>query len=428
MARAPGVRAEAARSLVRLYRGGTVEAEIERTSVTDPRDRALLRALISGALRWHHRYAWVVDQLSRSRRRPDPVVTALLHLGLLQLDELRVPDHAAVGETVNAAAELGVGHARGFVNAVLRRFLRERDALVARDEPVYNHSHPRWLADAFIRDWGPADGAALLAADNETPPQWLRVNLLRSSRAAYIAELNAAGIDAESGAASPATVRLGSPVPVAELPGHAEGLVAVQDAAAQLAAGLLDLAPGQRVLDACAAPGGKTAHMLESCPGLAAVVAVDVDADRLAGVGTALTRLGHDARLVVGDAMSPDDWWDGRSFDRILLDAPCSGTGVIRRHPEIKLRRRPADVGAAARQQARLLDALWPLLAPGGRLVYATCSVLSAENAAQTAAFLDRRDDAGCAPPGTPGHFRIRTGAAGMDGFYYACLDKNRGR
>lgn len=392
------------------------------------RDHALLRALVSGSLRWHYRLAWVSGELVDQRqRRPDPLVAALVELGLLQLTELRIPDHAAVAATVDAAAELGLGRARGFVNAVLRRFLRERDAIVARAGTEWRFSHPGWLVDAIREDW-PDAHEVVLDANNARAPLWLRVNPRRIDREAYLARLAAAELDAVAGGACSSAVLVRTPCRATDLPGFADGLVSVQDAAAQLAAALLDLEPGQRVLDACAAPGGKTAHMLEICAGLGEVVAVDRDPQRLERVGTELGRLGLEATLIAADATATGDWWDGRPFDRILLDAPCSGTGVIRRHPEIKLRRQPADVAAAVALQAALLESLWPLLAPGGRLVYATCSVLTCENAALVGRFAAAHADVRCAPLGSPGHFRIQTGAADMDGFYYACLNRVQGR
>jgi 16S rRNA (cytosine967-C5)-methyltransferase len=223
-------------------------------------------------------------------------------------------------------------------------------------------------------------------------------------------------------------VLLAEPCPVDELPGFAAGLVSVQDVAAQRAADLLDLVPGGRVLDACAAPGGKTAHMLERCPTLREVVAIDNDAGRLEPLTVNLARLGLAATVFTGDAAEPDAWWDGRPFDRILIDAPCSATGVIRRHPDIKLLRRADDLPGLATGQRRLLEALWPLLGTGGRLVYATCSVLRAENLAVTTAFAVARDDADLAPKGGAEHFQLLPGEANGDGFYYACLKKRANR
>ncbi len=404
----------------------SLDAALAAAPVLAERDAALVRALVFGARRWHHRFEWQLAQLlSRPLKPGDAELAALLRVGLFQLEGLRVPDHAAVAATVAAAPLLGLGRAKGLVNAVLRRYLRERESLARAQArvPEALYSHPAWIIETLQRDW-PEDWQAVLEAGNAQPPMWLRVNLARGTREAYLERLAAAGRGAAAPAELPAAVLLAEPCPVRLLPGYAEGLVSVQDAAAQHAAGLLDLAPGQRVLDACAAPGGKTAHLLERCPGLAEVWAVDVDPARLRTVRENLERLGQSARLVAADAADPGAWWDGRPFERILLDAPCSALGVIRRHPDIKLLRRPEDVERSAGRQAALLEAVWPLLAPGGRLVYATCTLTRRENEAQIEAFLAAHADAGRAAAPGPAELRIRTGEANRDGFYYACLEK----
>jgi 16S rRNA (cytosine967-C5)-methyltransferase len=271
---------------------------------------------------------------------------------------------------------------------------------------------------------GPDDALAIVAANNRQPPMWLRINTLRTSRADYLQTLADSDIAAQP-ADEPATaVLLEEPQPAAALPGYAEGLVSVQDAAAQLAAGYLRLQPGQRVLDACAAPGGKAAHILESCPQLDSLIAVDIDADRLAVVAANFERLGLTGWARQGDAGRPAHWWDGKPFDRILLDAPCSALGVIRRHPDIKVLRRPEDLPVVADQQARLITALWPLLAPGGRLVYVTCTITRRENQDQIEKFLHATGDAVLSGPNPESGRQICPGEANMDGFYYACLDK----
>jgi 16S rRNA (cytosine967-C5)-methyltransferase len=266
---------------------------------------------------------------------------------------------------------------------------------------------------------------------------WLRVNLRRSDPVRYAGRLREAGLEAEGCAFAPEALRLSRPVDVTRLPGFAEGEVSVQDAAAQLAAHLLDARPGSRVLDACSAPGGKACHLLERAPSLGRLVALDIDEGRNRRVRENLDRLGLEAEVVTGDACEPSGWWDGQPFDRILLDAPCSGTGVIRRHPDIKLLRRREDIPAFAARQGRLLGSLWQLLAPGGRLLYATCSVLRAENAAVIEAFLahvpqaaEVTESARLFLPGQPPvtgagpGLALPTGAADTDGFYYACLEK----
>ncbi|HET9978268.1 MAG TPA: 16S rRNA (cytosine(967)-C(5))-methyltransferase RsmB, partial [Burkholderiaceae bacterium] len=336
------------------------------------------------------------------------------------------PDHTLVDQAVEAARRRAPA-AAGFINAVLRRFVREREALVAAAEktPLGAFNHPPWWVERVKRDW-PAQWQALLASANERPPMTLRVNVRRSTPEAYLQRLAAAGRSARLRPGG--ALVLDAPCPVADLPGFAAGDVSVQDAAAQLAAPLLlgtGVKPGARVLDACAAPGGKTAHLLELAD--LDVVALDADALRLARVQDTLARLHLTATVRAGDARAPAAWWDGRPFDAILLDAPCSASGIVRRHPDIRWLRRADDIAALARVQAALLDGLWPTLAVGGRLVYATCSLFKAEGQAQIDAFLQR------AVPGTvrldaasPGHLLglPDNGSAGSDAFYYALLHK----
>lgn len=415
------VRAAAAEIVARVVEERVSVDDLLAAAAVADRDRALLAALVLGALRWHHRLEWQASRLlTRPLKRGQARLAALLRIGLLQIQELRIPAHAAVSATVDATALLGAPGAAPLVNAVLRRFQREADVLerAIDDEPLARFSHPRWLIDAFRADY-PAEWQALLDADNAPPPMWLRVNLTRTTRSAYLDALRAAGHAATPSDEVMSAVRLEQPMAVEALLGFAEGEVSVQDIAAQRAAGYLDLAPGQRILDACAAPGGKTGHILESIGGRGDVWAVDRDAGRLDLVAQNLSRLGFSARLVVGDAAKPESWWDGQPFDRILLDAPCSATGVIRRHPDIKLRRRPEDVDRVVPLQASMLAALWPLLKPGGRLVYATCTVLKRENAEQIAAFC--RIENG---PADAGERQFLTGEAEGDGFYYAWLPK----
>lgn len=424
------VRALAARLNDRVVTGGRSLASLEAAGDALPeRDRPLLKALLLASLRWHHRYEWqLACLLDKPLRRRDRELASLLRIGLAQLQALRVPDHAAVAATVAAAGELGLGHARSLVNAVLRRYLREQDDIAERmaADEIARFSHPAWLIAMLRGDW-PQAWQAVLDANNRLPPLWLRINRRRITRDAYLALLEAAAIAAEPAAAFADAVVLAEPCPVEQLPGFGDGLASVQDAGAQRAADLMRLAPGLRVLDACAAPGGKTAHLLERCPQLAELVAVDKDAARLAQIRANLTRLGLEATLVAGDATRPDAWCRAGRFDRVLVDAPCSATGVIRRHPDIKLLRRASDVGDLAQLQYRLIDALWPMLEPGGRLVYATCSVLKAENLGVTEAFAARTPDAALAPFGTNEHFQLLPGETNTDGFYYACLDKHAG-
>ena len=418
------VRAVAAELVARVLDEHVTADDLLPTSAVAPRDQPLLAALVFGALRWHYRLEWQASRLlTRPLKKQQTALAALLRIGLLQLEELRIPAHAAVSATVDAAALLGQRSAAGLVNAVLRRYQREREQLT-RDQgqfPEARFAHPSWLIEALRRDY-PGQWQTILEANNVLPPMWLRVNLSRMTQTAYLAKLAASGLAASAGEVASA-VRLEEPQPVDLLPGFGAGEVSVQDLSAQRAAPLLDVAPGQRVLDACAAPGGKTGHILEMATGRNEVWALDRDAARLALVGENLQRLGLSATLVAGDATAPGDWWDGRPFERILLDAPCSALGVIRRHPDIKVLRSPTDVDRVVTLQAKMLRSLWPLLAPGGRLVYATCTVLKRENDEQIAAF--RSEEPTIEPNGTAATAcQLLPGEAEGDGFYYAWLRK----
>lgn len=425
------LRAAAARAVARVLDGASASAVLPAVAdEVPPADRALCSELVLGTLRFAPRYERMLAHLmSRPLGKRGRVAHAALLVGVHQLLELSIPEHAAVAETVEAQKRNGADWAVGLTNAVLRRVARERDALATElaADPEYQYAHPRWFIETVMRDW-PAEYAAILAAGNQRAPLTLRVNRLRISRDALLEAFAAAGIAAVAHESAPDAVVLAGSADPRRLPGFAEGWFSVQDAAAQLAVGLLDLGPGLRVLDACAAPGGKAAHALEREPGLAELVAVDADASRLDRVAENLLRLGSRATLVAADAGATAAWWDGHRFDRILLDAPCSATGVIRRHPDIKLLRRPTDIDALVATQERLLAALWPLLVPGGRLVYATCSVLEREGARQIARFLAAHADAVALPIaadwGRPRGFgrQILPGEAAMDGFFYACL------
>ncbi len=383
-------------------------------------------------LRYYPRLSYLAAQLlNKPLKRKDLDVQQLILIGLYQLIYLKVPAHAAVAETVAATRLLGKDWAAGLVNALLRGFQRGAEQLLAQADadPVARYAHPQWWLTQLQNDW-PAHWQDILDANNQRPPMTLRVNAQRGSRDDYAAQLLSVGIIAHPLPQAPQALTLGKPVDVAKLPGFSEGAVSVQDAAAQLAAPLLDLAPGLRVLDACAAPGGKTAHLLESEPHLH-VQALDSDAQRLTRVQETMERLQLTADLRHGDAARPQDWWDRQPFERILLDAPCSGSGVIRRHPDIKLLRTAQDIATLAQQQQCLLDALWPLLAQGGILLYATCSVLMAENQHNLARFLAAHSDAREQPIAadwghiqTPGR-QLLPGENGMDGFYYARLMKH---
>lgn len=424
-------RAAAARAIGAVLEGNSLNqslpAQLERVP---ERDRALVQQLCYGTLRQAPLLQGLLDQLlQKPLRARDRDVQGLLLCGLYQLSDTRVPDHAAVSETVAAVAVLRKAWARGMTNAVLRRFLRERDTLYPRLDSAAGLAHPAWLLEALQTQW-PAHWRQIVDANNRQPPMALRVNRLRCSRDDYLARLSKAGLGARPGALCPDAVYLDTPTDVAALPGFTEGEVSVQDEAAQLAARLLDVKPGHRVLDACAAPGGKTGHLLELVPDLHSMVAMDIDAARLSRVDENLERLGLEARLCVGDGVRPPATIAGTRFDRILVDAPCSASGVIRRHPDVKLLRRPADIEGFSRQQRAILDGLWPLLETGGRLLYATCSVLEGENSATLAAFLEAQAEARPVP--LPGHYGEAAGpgrqlipqAEGCDGLFYAMLEK----
>jgi len=388
--------------------------------------RATTQDLCFGTLRFLGRLDALLDALVDKPLRDDKL-RGLLRVALYQLEYTKAAPHAIVDHAVRACERLGLGAAKGLANAVLRAFLRRRAALVAqaRHSDVGRFSYPQWWIDKLRVEY-PADHAAILDAGNRHPPLTLRVNRRRTTMEAYLAQLAANGTVAR--AIGEAAVLLERPRPVAGISGFADGLVSVQDAAAQRAAPLLDLGPGLRVLDACAAPGGKAAHMLELAD--VDLTALDSDAARLERVRANFARLGLAARVVCGDACDPGNWWDGRPFDRILADVPCSASGVVRRHPDIKWLRRPADIAQFALVQRRMLDALWQLLASGGKLLYATCSVFHEENHLQVAEFLKRQRDAQrLTLPGADTNQQQPMGQMlpdeRHDGFFYALLQKN---
>lgn len=417
-----------------LGTGRSLNAALDAHTVelADPRDRALARELCYGVARWLPRLDMCLARLlEKPLRRRETLVHAALLVGIYQLAYTRVAEHAAVNESVALVRRAGRDWATALVNAVLRNFVRRREHLMADVDASEEgrYAHPRWLIDATRAAW-PRHWQRILDNNNERPPLSVRVNARRSSRDRYLALLEREGIAASPIAHTGHGVRLHDPRDVSTIPGFDDGLVSVQDGAAQLAAGLLDVAPQMRVLDACAAPGGKSTLLLEQQPAIDELVAVDNDGERLARLEQNLSRLALEATLACADAGRPDDWWDGKPFDRILADVPCSATGVIRRHPDIKLHRRPGDVEALAVTQLGLLDGLWALLAPRGRLLYATCSYLPRENDHVLADFLAKHPDAAGGPiPYTWGrateHGRqILPGEDSMDGFYYALLGK----
>ena len=426
-------RALAAQALADIaLRGVSLRDAMEQRApkLRDPRDRALLTALLNDGARWWLRFDAALDHLlDKPLRRREPEVHALLVLGLVQLDVLELQDYAAVAATVEAARALKRPHLAGLVNAVLRRWQRERTALLAEldAQPESRYAMPQWLVKAIAADW-PTQAEAVLADSSREPPLMLRANRRRVSRDALIEQLRAGGYTADAHPWLTDGIVLPHSSDVTRMPGFAQGLFAVQDGAAQVSADLLDLHNGQRVLDACAAPGGKACHLLERAD--ITLTALEFDATRATRIRQNLERLGLQADLRIGDAGDPSAWWDGKPYDRILIDAPCSATGVLRRRPDVRLHRRASDIDVLVAQQQRILSALWPLLAPGGRLIYVTCSLLRAENEAVTEHFLAGRDDARVIPVQLPfGQaaavgWQILPGDSDLDGMYYAVLER----
>ncbi len=440
-----GVRALAAQALA-----PTLAGERSLSSTLPPAQKAcrsedvgLLQELVQGTARHAIYYRTLIKPLLE-RATKDHTVEALLLLGAHQLLGMRIPDHAALAETVEAARQLGMDKLTGFINGVLRN-LQRREAELVHAAKLMTHAHPAWLLRALEKDW-PAQMDSIIAANNSPASTTLRVHRGRQTREAALASLLEAGLPVVATHFSPDGLRLTEPVPVHSLPGLASGDLSVQDEAAQLAACFLAPAAGERVLDACAAPGGKTAHLLEIQPTLHSLVALDNDPNRLVRVEENLARAGFAIGEADGAKAAPqisvqcaeaadlDSWWDGELFDAILLDAPCSATGVIRRHPDIKLLRRATDIAQTVAIQAELLQQLWRTLKPGGRLLYATCSLLKAENEDQIVAFLARTPDAQSIPlqlagDDMPGQWRpqgrqLLPEPEGYDGFYFAMLMK----
>ena len=437
---AAGARSVAAHAVARILREGvTLDAALHDALAATPAGLGpSVRSLSYGAVRGYYRHEAILSRLlTQPVRSLDLLVRALMSVALFELEDARTPEYAVVDAAVKAAKATDAARASGLVNAVLRRYLRERktvDADIARN-PALRHASPIWLADRLRSDW-PVRWTQLLAAGDAQAPMWLRVDGRRATTESYLEKLREAGLGARAEPRVPLAIALDAPCDVHELPGFDQGLVSVQDLGAQCVAFPLELASGQRVLDACAAPGGKTALIAEREPSLARLVGLDIDPQRLIRVQENLVRGDLRAELMPGDLREPEAWWDAVPFDRILLDAPCSALGVIRRHPDIRLRKSPSEIDKLPLLQARLLAASWRMLAPGGRLVYATCTVTRSENRDVVAAFLAGTPDAGIVPPenwpGWPGFGeadgfgrQILPGEAGADGFYYAALLKH---
>ena len=423
------VRAAAARVLAEVLDGASLERALAPVLAgVAARDRGLCRELCAGTLRLAPRLQGLLAQLlTRPLRERDGDIQALALIGLYQLCETRIPDHGAVSASVDAASALGKARAGALLNAVLRRYLREADTLLSRLAPAARAAHPAWLFEAVQQQW-PQQRAQIVQANNRRPPMTLRLDTARVDRQRYAAELARAGIATRPGALTPTALTLEAARPVDELPGFESGRVSVQDEAAQLAAILLAPRRGERILDACAAPGGKTLHLLEAQPQIA-LSAMDIRGDRLARVADNLKRGGQRAELIIGDGAAPPATL-AQPFDAILADVPCSASGVLRRHPDIKVLRRREDIAGFARQQLAILSGLWPLLRPGGRLLYVTCSILREENDAVIGRFLNTHAEARCAALSAAGALPCAHGiqllpdAQATDGLYFALLQK----
>jgi 16S rRNA (cytosine967-C5)-methyltransferase len=428
------VRVVAAEAIGQVLRGRSLSAVLPKYSqkVAD-NDQALFKEMCFGTLRWYPQLQAIVNHLiSKPIKDKEREIQALLACGIYQLMYMRVADHAAINETVAATVKLKRLWAKGLVNAVLRNFQRQQQQIVEKLSKTseYETAHPHWLVSRLKKAW-PAQAKDILAANNLQAPMCLRVNVSRCSRDDYLTLLVDAEIDATSTAYSDCGILLDKPQDVTELPGFAEGLISVQDESAQLAASLLDVQPGHVVLDACCAPGGKTCHILESEPKLGSLTAIDLEQKRLERCKDNLQRLDLQANLIAADVGAIDQWWDNNSFDRILLDAPCSASGVIRRHPDIKLLRKDSDIENLSKIQSELLEKVWKTLRKGSMLIYATCSVLPQENDQVVAQFLATNDDASIIKIeadwgiATDLGRQIFPSAKGGDGFYYSRLQKN---
>ena len=428
------VRLVAAEAIGQVLHGRSLSAVLPKYSekVADA-DQALFKQLCFGTLRWYPQLQAIVNHLiSKPIKDKEREIQALLACGIYQLMYMRVADHAAINETVAATVKLKRLWAKGLVNAVLRNFQRQQQQITASlsTNTEFATAHPQWLVSRLQKAW-PIQAEEILQANNLQAPMCLRVNGLRCTRDDYLQLLADADIGASPTQYSDCGVMLDSPQDVTKLPGFADGLVSVQDESAQLAASLLDVQPDHRVLDACCAPGGKTCHILESQPKLSSLTAIDLEEKRLERCKDNLQRLDLQANLIAADVGAIDQWWDNNSFDRILLDAPCSASGVIRRHPDIKLLRQDTDIDNLSKIQTELLEKVWKTLRKGSMLIYATCSVLPQENDQVVAQFLATNNDASLvkieADWGIATDFgrQIFPSAKGGDGFYYSRLQKN---
>jgi 16S rRNA (cytosine967-C5)-methyltransferase len=400
----------------------------------DDRDKAFCKELCYGTLRWYERLEGILSLLLKKPFKAKDINIKVLALtGLYQLIYLQTPDHAAVSETVNTCIKLKRPWAKNTLNAVLRRFLREREAIEAQaDEAIsIQHAHPSWLVEKLHNDWGD-ELLNILSANNQRPPMSIRVNEKIESKEKYLDALSKLNIKTEQHPYNDVGLTLTQATNVDSLPNFWGGACSVQDGAAQLAAPLLNIEKDQRVLDVCAAPGGKAAHILESSPSSVMLTAIDIDKDRNQKVFENFKRLNVRGAILTADGLEPQKWFDGKPFQRILLDAPCSATGVIRRHPDIKTLRRPEDISKLVELQQKLLQSIWPLLDTNGVLLYATCSILADENSRQIERFMTEQTDAHEIPINAEWGRACRIGRQilpgedNMDGFYYALITKKK--
>lgn len=413
------------RSLNTLFNPVTIEEK----------QKALIQELIYGTLRWYYQIKPIAERLLQSPLKPkNRDVLCLLLTGLYQLIHMNIPEYAVVSETVEATKALKKPWAKALINKTLRRFLREKNEMLN----VINHSlssryaHPSWLIQNIKKSW-PHHWQAILNANNQQAPLFLRINQQKITRNDYLKLLKEKNIDAIPIQELPYAIQLKKSAPIHQLPGFNEGYIYVQDISGQFAAMLLDVKPHQYVLDACAAPGSKTTHILEIAPKVKKLVAIDKDPTRLKKIPENVDRLGlphHVLKLILADATNTKQWWTGEKFDRILLDAPCSGTGIIRRHPDIKILRKESDLSQLTKKQQNLLQSLWPLLAEGGKLLYSTCTVLPEENEMIIKNFLSQQTNAAVIPLTIKSGLALSVGYQLLpnnnnhDGFYYSLLNK----
>ena len=385
------------KTLKQVLSGQSLSAVQAQTidALEDKRDRGLANEVVNGVLRWRWQLEYVVSQLlAKPLKKKDGDVQLILLMALYELIECRTPDYAIINEAVELVRKTGKKWAASLVNAVLRRFTREKEALLTSiSDDQFKYSHPLWMVERIKQDW-PEKWPQILDANNQRPAFWLRVNQHLSETSKYQALLNENAIEAELSVIAEHALKLSQGIDVRLLPGFADGVVSVQDAGAQLAAHLLNAREGDSVLDLCAAPGGKTCHILEQQSKLKRMLAVEVDARRMQRVTENLQRLKLDAELLVADASDYRQWWDGKSFDRILIDAPCSASGVIRRHPDIKSLRRETDIAPLVELQYKILLSAWQMLVSGGELLYVTCSIFKDENEKQMIKFLSENSEA----------------------------------